>query len=399
MTTLANPQTKIDHLRSQLPATQATAYFNAGTNGPLSIVAHDTLVAAAHKELHTGRIVPGIYESHAVRNDRIRALLAETFHALPAEFALTRSTTEGLNIALHGLDWERGDEVVTTNLEHPGLITPLALLAHRYGLEIRVADIGRGDGDVIGAIHDSITPRTRVIALSHLIWSSGAILPLDSIVEVAHDHGALVIVDAAQSAGQIPVNLHALEVDVYAIAGQKWLCGPEGTGAVFIRQNLTSAIRPTFIRYAQADISGYLLPASGARRYEMGESYSPSLLGLEATLIWLKDDVGWDWLHGRINELGRLCWDTLAAIPSLTVTTPRDRMAGLVCFSVEGFTPQAITSELFKRGITIRYVAYPPGPTVARVAVGWWNTEEEISGLGATLAEIIAAGPEAVSSK
>ncbi|MDQ3044172.1 MAG: aminotransferase class V-fold PLP-dependent enzyme, partial [Chloroflexota bacterium] len=235
MTTLTTQGAKVDQLRAQLPATRNTAYFNAGTNGPLSIAAHEAMGAAAHNELHTGRIVPGIYESHAVRNDRIRTLLAEAFHARPSEFALTRSTTEGLNIALHGLEWQRGDEIITTNLEHPGLMTPLALLAHRYGVAIRVADIGDGDGDVTGAIRAALTSRTRVVTLSHLTWSSGAVLPLKSIVELAHEAGALVIVDAAQSAGQIPLNLRDLNVDVYAISGQKWLCGPEGTGALYIR--------------------------------------------------------------------------------------------------------------------------------------------------------------------
>ncbi|MDQ3045091.1 MAG: aminotransferase class V-fold PLP-dependent enzyme, partial [Chloroflexota bacterium] len=167
------------------------------------------------------------------------------------------------------------------------------------------------------------------------------------------------------------------------------------TGALYIRQDLLSAIRPTFIRYAQSDINGYLLPAPGARRYEMGESYSPSMLGLETTLTWLRDDVGWEWLYARVATLGRLCCETLESIPLLSITTPREKMAGLVCFTVEGFTPQELTAELFKRGITIRYVAYPPGPIVARVAVGWWNTEEEIANLASALSEIIAAGPAA----
>jgi len=379
---------KVETLRAQLPAVLGTAYFNAGSNGPIPRVAIDALVAAARAECEVGRIVPGAYEGNRGRNRRVAALIAELFNADASEIALTHSTAEGLSTALNGIAWRPGDEIVTTNLEHPGLTVPLCLLAHRYGVVIRYADIGHGGGDVVGAIAERMTARTRVVALSSLMWSSGAVVPLAEVTAEAHRRGAMVIVDGAQSGGQVPIDLHGLGVDAYAVSGQKWLCGPEATGALYVRRDRLADIAPTYLRYAQFDLSGYLIPVEGAMRYEIGEFYGPSILALEAALIWLRDEVGFDWAYERSVTLGRRCWDGLSEVPGVTVTTPRERMAGLVCFAVEGMPPQDLAAKLYERGMTIRYVALAPGPTVARVATGWWNTEEEVDALVAAVGDI-----------
>lgn len=388
---LVSVDPKVEAVREHLPATDRTGYFNAGTNGPLPDVVVETMTAAARRELEAGRIGPGVYDDIKASWQRLRDRFASIFGADTGEIALTRSTTEGVNIALLGINWQRGDEVVTTNLEHPGIVTPLALVAHRFGVTIRCADIGNGEGDVLAAIAKTLTNRTRVIALSHLMWSTGAVLPLNDIADLAHDRGILVVVDAAQAAGQIPVNLHETGVDAYAISGQKWLCGPSGTGALYIRRDRQSSFQPTYIRAGASDITGYLLPAPGALRYEIGEFYTPALLGQEAGLIWLQEEVGLSWMYDRIAALGRRCWDGLSRVSRVTVMTPRDCMAGLVCFQVSGMHPRDVMDALQPRGFTIRYVEYQPGPTVARVSASWWNTEAEVDGLIAAVAEISAA--------
>ncbi|HEV2106928.1 MAG TPA: aminotransferase class V-fold PLP-dependent enzyme, partial [Thermomicrobiales bacterium] len=282
------------------------------------------------------------------------------------------------------------DEVVTTNLEHPGLMVPLSLLAHRWGVKIRIADIADGGGDVVGTLAEAMSPRTRAVALSHVMWSSGAVMPLREIAALARSHHALTVIDAAQAAGQVPVGLHAFGVDAYAMPGQKWLCGPEATGALYVRTDRTGDIQPTHLRYAQTDATGFLLPATGANRYEIGEFYGPAVLAQEAALTWLRDEVGMEWAYERVAALGRRCFQALSEIDGVTMATPQHRMAGLVCFRVDGMTPQEVTAKLYERGITIRYVAYPPGPVIARVSNGWWNTEEEIDQLAVALSDVIA---------
>lgn len=379
---------KVLELRAQLPATARTGYFNAGTNGPLPRAAIDALEAAAREELELGRIRPGVYEGSFQRNERVRALIAEIFGADAGEIALTHSSTEGLNTALMGMRWQPGDEVVTTNLEHPGVFNPLGMLAYRHHVVVRYAEIGNGGGDVSGQIAALIGPRTRAIVVSHVQWSSGAVMPMDELADLAHRHHAMLIVDAAQGAGQSAVNLYATGVDVYALSGQKWLCGPEGTGALFIRWDRFPDIAPTYVRYAQNCPTGYFMPASDAHRYEIGEFYGPGVLALETSLRWMKDDVGLDWLYDRIARLGHRCWDALDDLTGVTVTTPRDRMAGLVCFTVDGISVEDVASKLYDRGMTVRSVRYKPGPTVVRAACSWWNTEDEVDALAAAVGEI-----------
>lgn len=382
---------KVAAVRAQLPAVERTAYLNAGTNGPLPVAAHEALVAAAEAELERGRIGPGIYEGLHEGWKQLRAVIAGIFGADVDEIALMRSTTEGLNVALFGLDWNRGDEVITTNLEHGGLFSPLGLLAYRHGVTIRTVDLGYGEGDVAAQLAEAVTPRTRAIAISHLQWSSGAIMPLREVATEARRRGIVTIVDAAQAAGQIPVNLHELGVDAYALSGQKWLCGPGGSGALYVRRDAMALIKPTYIRYGGFDATGFVMPRAGAERYEMGEVYNPATRAQAAGLRWLVDEVGLDWAYDRIASLGRRCWDGLRQVPGVKVVTPGDRMAGIVCFTIAEWQAKAAADALGERGFTIRHVEQPPCPVSVRVSTGWWNTEDEVDRFVAAVAELADA--------
>jgi L-cysteine/cystine lyase len=386
-------EAKVEALRAQLPAVQTTGYFNTGSNGPIPVVAYEAADATARRELEQGRIVPGVYEENRERNRRFAALAAAIFGADGDEIALTHSATEGLGMALMGMTWSPGDEIITTFEEHPGLLLPLALLARRFGVVTRYADIGDGSSGVIEALASQITSRTRVIAVSHVLWSTGAVLPLSNISKLAREHELMVVVDGAQSAGQVPVDLHTLGVDAYAMAGQKWLCGPEGTGLLYVRRDRFADIAPTYARYGQFEPSGYFIPAEGAKRYEIGEFYSPARAAQEAALRWMRDEVGFDWVYDRIATLGAEFRRRLMSINGITVITPNEPMAGLVNFTVAGLSPQEVTAQLYERGYTIRYVQTAPCTVSARASIGWWNTEEEVAGLAAAISDLAEAGP------
>src|SRR5215213_4717438 len=383
---------KVDALRAQLPAVQTTGYFNTGSNGPIPIVAYEAADAVARRELEQGRIVPGAYTDNRDRNRRFAAMAAAIFGADGDEIALTHSATEGLGTALMGMTWNPGDEIITTFEEHPGLLLPLALLARRFGVVTRYADIGDGSSGVVEALGSRITSRTRVIALSHVLWSTGAVLPLREISELARQHEVIVVVDGAQSAGQVPVDLHALNVDAYAMAGQKWLCGPEATGLLYVRRDSFADIAPTFARYGQFEPSGYFIPAQGAMRYEIGEFYSPAVAAQEAALRWLRDEVDLAWAFDRIATLGAEFRRRLTSIDGVKVATPSEPMAGLVNFTIAGLSSQDVTSQLYERGYTIRYVETAPCTVSARASLGWWNTAEQVAGLAAAVADLADRG-------
>ena len=388
----ASDADKLAAIRAQLPAANGTAYLNAGTNGPLSQPAHDALLDAARAELEQGRIGPNVYPAMFESLTRTRKTIAGLLSVDPAEIGLMRSTTEGMNVALMGIAWRPGDEVVTTQLEHICLFSALGLLSHRQGVTVRTVDIGNGGGDVLGAIRTALTPRTRVIAISHIQWSTGAVMPLKEIADLARERGILTVVDAAQSAGQIPLDLHDLGVDAYAMAGQKWLCGPGGTGALFVRRDRIGDIRPTYLRYGAFDPHGFVVPPEGAARYEMGEIYGPSIRALDTGLSWIRDDIGADWAYARVAALGSSLADGLSKIKGVRLLTPRDRMAGLVSFNVEGIAPKQLSDAAYERGFTIRSLDQRPGPAAVRASTGWWCIEDDIDGLVDLIAEYARNG-------
>ena len=203
---------------------------------------------------------------------------------------------------------------------------------------------------------------------------------MPSLAAACRERGILTIIDGAQSGGQVPMDMHAFGVDVYAIPGQKWLCGPVGTGACFVRRESIGDIQPTYLRGGSFDVNGFVVPPVGAARYETAEVNPLTGAGFRAGLEWIVDEVGLEWAYNRIVALGERCYDGLAGVKGVTLVTPRDQMAGLICFQVEGMEPQDLTNQLRERGYTIRCVSQKPSPLVARISCGWWLTDEEVDG-------------------
>ncbi len=375
---------KIAAIRNELPATQRFVYFNAGTNGPLPRRTHEALVTSSEAELTQGRIGMQAFTRLFENLTGARAAMAGVLGCSDAEIALTHNTTEGMNIALLGLDWQRGDEAITSKTEHPGGLYPLNVLHQRYGVKIRATEIGLKERDPLEELQRALSPRTRAVVLSHVSWSTGMVLPLREMAEMAHSVGALLICDAAQSCGMVPSNVYDLGVDVYACSGQKWLCGPDGTGALFVRRNLLSEIKQTFMGYFgvqnyMSDFDGNYIPSDTARRYEVATLYPGGLRALKTSVEWIGgNEVGWDWAYQRIASLAKYCYTSLSALDGVTMLTPQDRMGGLVHFKVEGVAPADLTTKLAEIGVMIRHTPYPEAN---RVATGFYNTEAEVDRL------------------
>jgi L-cysteine/cystine lyase len=295
-----------------------------------------------------------------------------------------------MNIALMGLDWQKGDELITSTAEHPGGLHPSYLIRERYGAKLRVTDIGLPNVDPIEALRRVLTPRTKAVVLSHVSWSSGAVLPIRELADLTHQAGALFICDAAQSGGMVPSKVYDLGVDAYACSGQKWLCGPDGTGALFVRKDRLPDIQPTYfgfmgVQHHMSTNEGFYLPNEGAKRYEVASLYPPAVKAFATSLDWLIQDIGLDWMYQRIATLGQYAYQALSAIPGVTIFSPRENLAGLVHFSLEGIAPPDVTTKLAERNIVIRDT---PHPAVNRASLGFYNTAQEIDQLAAALAEL-----------
>jgi selenocysteine lyase/cysteine desulfurase len=379
------PMLQKEWVRSQLPATGATTYLNNGTYGPLPRCADEAIAAAARFDVEKGRISGGMaaFVDYQAERTALRSALGRIVGADDTEIALTRSTTEGVNIGLWGRPWSAGDEVVTTSQEHPGVLVPLAVLHARYGVKVTLADIGGGESDrTLEAMTAAIRPGVKMVVLSHVVYTTGAVLPLREITKLAHAVGATVHVDGAQSVGAIAVDVRDLGVDTYAFSGQKWLCGPDSSGGLYVAPEQMDQLAPTSVSFTTIDFQQFdphrpldVAINPTAARYETGTMYRPAVKGFAASIRWLTNEVGLNEALAAINELSGYCRQEATQIPGVRVLTPSDQTSGLVSLQIGPADVDGAVAYLAQEGISIRSVHENHA---LRISTGFYNTREEI---------------------
>ena len=381
--------THIRDIRQEMPAATSRLYFNAGTFGPLMSSALQAIQERLQDEYIHGRLGMATWDAIRAIHSNARSRVAYLLNADESEIALTGNTGEGMNIISYGINWQPGDEVITTNHEHYNALGPLYQIRDRYGVTIRFADLGAvGERPVLKAIADLVTARTRLIVLSHVLWTTGALVNVSEVCYMGREHGIPVLVDGAQSAGAIPVDVKALGADYYAIPMQKWLCGPDGTGALYVRREAQNAIKSTYVGYPSMKHEegvDWVLNES-AQRFEMGGRHPAAIAGQAAALQWLKEFVGYTWLFERIATLSTYAYAALKTIPGLVMLTPKEGESGLLSFRLEGHDEDKVVQQLHDEyNIYIRNI---PSLKCLRVSTGFYNTEEEIDTLVKALREI-----------
>ncbi len=372
---------KVAAIREALPATAAGIYLNTGTAGPLPREVARAMAELEGWELRTGRAHQAFIEESLDRMAEARAAVAAVIGTDPSRIALTHSTGDGMSAATWAVDWRPGDRAVTTSLEHPAALGSLWALRERFGVEVVVADVGSGGRDeVLAALDRALTPGTRLVSVSHVSWATGALLPVGEIGTMAHDRGALAVVDGAQSAGAVPVSVEDLGVDFYSVPGQKWLLGPEGSGALYCAPAMLDRPRMAFASWASFEAMDLWLdgrPWPDARRFESSGFHKPSVVGMARSCAWLAMYVGLPWIYDRTARLAASARDLMAEIPGVEVLTPRSSMAGLVTFRIGGWAAEAALDELQARTFAIARTV--PGLDAIRLSVAFFNTEAEIA--------------------
>jgi L-cysteine/cystine lyase len=308
-----------------------------------------------------------------------------------------------VNLALGTIAWRAGDRVVTTSLEHPGVTGPLALLRDRQGVEVVAADVGDGGDDerTLAALADAVAGgRTRAIVASHVAWSTGAVLPAAGIVGLARDAGIVSILDGAQSAGAIPLAIDEIGPDFYALSGQKWLLGPEGTGALVVRRAIVGEVLPPAGGFFAASVP-YTVGRDAlwpdARRFETAGLHKPSIVGLARSAGWLSMFVGLPGAYARSARLAAAAADRLAATPGVALVTPPSRLGTLVSFRVAGWAAEAVAGALTRRVHAI--VRSIPGLDVVRLSVAFFTTDDELRRVLDAVEEIAAHTPETLPAR
>lgn len=333
------------------------AYLNAGTTGPLARATVAAMEAELRSDLVRGRFGEPYFERTQALREDVRAGIAALLAVEPANVALTSSTTEACNIVLSGLDLMPGDEVVTSDEEHFGLLGAL----HASGARVVVAPASR--------VLEAVTPRTRLVAISHVTWMTGSVIDPGRIQAETR---VPVLVDGAQSVGAIP--LEATGFDFYTVSCQKWLCGPDPLGALYVRdpERLRVAL-PTYLSQSSYEPDGRFTPAEGAARFDSGWLALSYLAGLLAAL-----EAAPDWRFERQREMTDRCHALLSE--RFRVVTPPGQ-GTLVSFEVEA-DAEELARRLYEQGVVVRNM---PGTNLLRVSCGYWASDEDLDRLLAGL--------------
>lgn len=358
-------------LRAQFPVLERLAYLNAGSVGPVARAAVEAADADLRLQLDHGRGSKAYVDHAHGLADRLRARVAGVLGCDPWEVALTGATTDGVNAVLGGLDLRPGDEIVTSDEEHPGLLAPLGLARARRGVEVRMVPFGD--------VASGVGPRTRLVACSHVSWLGGRVADTAALA----DCPAPVLLDGAQGLGALPVDVRALGCDYYAASGQKWLCGPIGSGYLYVREELIDDLSPAWPGYGTLSdpLRAIDLPyVAGAARFDGGFPPSHQTAWALAALEVL-ESAGFDESKARAATLATRLAELLTDRGLAVAERGRSTLV-----SWEAADAKAESARLLDAGFLVRDL---PGTPYVRASVGGWTSDDELE----RLVEVAAAPP------
>jgi isopenicillin-N epimerase len=366
-----------DVVRSAFMIPDDRVYLNVGTLGPQPRVVVDAVIE------HTRRVA----ETYppATEWDALKSRTGALLNGDAAGFVFPRNTTEAMNFVAGGLELNAGDEVLTTTHEHVGGLSCWELLAARRGVRLRQLDLpvpARTRDELLDVFRRAITPATRVISVSHVTFTNGTVMPVQEIAALCRDRGIICVVDGAHPPGMIRVDLRAIGADFYASSPHKWLCAPQGTGLLYMREEWRTRLWPTIAS------GGWDDPAIGAHRFNhLGTLDESRLAGLDAALR-LHDAIGPDVIEARIRSLDAMLLAALADVPRVRILSPDDPAlgVGLISFTVDGLESLELQRRLGRANVRTRVVS-EYGYGWMRLSPHVYNSEQEIAKVVELIAE------------
>ena len=353
-------------LRELCPALANKTYFNYGGQGPLPTPSLEAINTSWKRIQELGPFTTDIWPYISAEVNNTRGRLARLCHVPPHRLALSENVTTGCVLPLWGLPWQDGDHILISDCEHPGVVAACHELARRHQLEVHTLPVkqlrqGRDeqaqtDSEVLAALEQQLTNRTRLVVLSHLLWNTGQQMPIAAVAAELQWHPAkpYLLVDAAQSVGQIPVAEAAQAADIYAFTGHKWACGPEGLGGVALSERMLTETHPTVIGWRSLQDETRAMADDpdpfhhDSRRFEVATSCVPLMAGLRCSLDLLeKEGSDGDRLE-RIRTLSEQLWRDLQSLGGISPLLEGPPPAGLVSFQMHPEATRATPSEVVK---------------------------------------------------
>ena len=397
----------VDRIRGQFPLLAQTvrgkplAYLDnaATTQKPRQVL--DTLAryyAAGNANIHRG--VHALSEDATEAYEGARGKVAAFLNAAePAEIDFTRIATEGINLVAQTFGRSRlgpGDEVVISGMEHHSNIVPWQIVCEEKGARLRVAPFSDAGELLVDELEALLGPRTRLVSIVHMSNSLGTVNPVGRVVELAHRQGVPVLVDGAQAAYHMPVDVQAIGCDFYVVTGHK-LYGPTGIGALYGRRALLEAMPPyqgggDMISSVTFEKTTYNeLP----HRFEAGTPHIAGAIGLGAAVDFIAG-VGFDAIVPHERRLLAYATEALSAVPGLRLVGTAADKASILSFVLDGVHPHDIGTIVDAEGVAIRtghHCTQPVMdrlgvPATARASLAMYNTTGEVDQLVAALARV-----------
>ena len=348
--------------------------MNNGTLGPMPEPVFNTLIKSFKLQVTNPF---HCYDFFPSQKDQVLRDLAAFIGADFEEVAILQSTTAGMNVGANGLDMAPGDEVLMTDLEHPGGTHPWNLKAQRYGIKIKQVHLNvppKNTAEIIDAFEAAITPRTKAISVSHTIYITGMIFPVKELCQLAHKHNIIVIADSAHGVGMLDLNLHDMGVDVFCSSPYKWCGAPTGCGVLYVKRDVQDRI------WAHSASSGW--DGDTAQKYQcLGQGADPLIFAFGEALKF-QNIIGRDRIERRIKTLAARLKNALRQIPKARIHTPDDPYlsAGLTAFSIEGIQPSALVNHLREKyNIVIRTIGSTPDTRGVRVSTHMYISDEQLN--------------------
>jgi isopenicillin-N epimerase len=326
--------------------------MNNGTVGPMPEPVFNTLIKYFKLQVTNPF---DCYNFIPRKKEEVRAKLALFINASPDEVVMTRNTTEGMNFVANGLDLKEGDEVLLSSMEHPGGTHPWRLKEKRYGIKIKEVPLGlppKSVDEIVNAFQKAITPRTKVISISHTVYISGLIFPVKELSKMAHEKGVLIVADSAHGIGMLSLNMKELGVDFFASSPYKWLGAPTGIGLFYVRKEAQDKLWPTIAS------SGWDRHEN-ARKYETLGQRADALAVALGEAVDFQTAIGKERIERRIKTLAGYLKRELKKIPGVKLHTSQDPYlsGGLTAFSVEGVEPRKIVNYMREKyNIVVRTI-------------------------------------------
>lgn len=346
---------RLEQIRAAIPALRHGIYLNTGTFGPMPSMVADEIRRVYGEIERQGTFAPEIFWQMELEGfEATRRQVAHLLHADPAEVSLTRNVTDGINIVLHGLDWQPGDQVIVTDHEHPSGTVPWLALAERAGVELRWLELAEDADETVARFERLLNPKTRLAQLSHVSCLTGLRLPIERLSRLARQAGALTLVDGAHAEGQFAVDAPSLGCDFYAACGHKWLLGPQGVGMLWMRREHVQRLRPIWLGWDVGQpfdraSRSYQLQETAAR-FEQSTRAWPLYLAFGKAIEFI-EGVGLAAIEARVQELRRVFIRSLTAMPDVTLLSPDDAPlgTGLVTVRVAGWPCELLQQRLWDR--------------------------------------------------